>query len=75
MSYIEKVMKEKGLVIPKKETKYPIEEYDKNGNQTHYKNSNGYERWSEDNNKLELIKGKYYLNGKQLKKRRGLILK
>ena len=46
MKTIKQIMEEKGLEIPKV-VKYPIIEYDKNGNEIHYKNSNGHEYWKE----------------------------
>ena len=69
------IKKENLTPIPKKtgvKIIEPLIEYDKNGNETHYKDSNGYERWSEyDKNgnrtrRLELSCGKYSLDGEEL---------
>ena len=42
------------------------QEYDDNNNEIYFKNSYGYERWIIQEGELELINGKYSLNGEEV---------
>ena len=74
MKTIKEIMKDNKLK-EKEEIKYPINEFDKNNNSIHYKNSDGSEYWQEFDKKGKLkdelvhySKGKWELNSKILVK-------